>query len=463
MEVLPMSPTVISAPSTKPPKSRLDQGRFGVGAAVARLPKPATAATQPPGRVRDVERWLARRLLQSLGDPPVNIVLWDGQPIGDAQRPSAARVVVRDRATFWKLFLRPELQFGDAYTAGRIEVEGELLSLLETVFRSLAARRRPAGGLRRAFQGCVCRAPSNTLAGSRNNIHHHYDIGNDFYKLWLDDEMVYTCAYFPDLVACGAGVPPAGQTIASTATTLEQAQAAKMDLVCRKLWLRPGETVVEAGCGWGGLARHMARHFGVTVKAYNVSHEQIQYARQRARDEGLNGRIEYIEDDYRNVTGRFDAFVSVGMLEHVGADHYHELGATIERCLAPAGRGLIHSIGRDQPGRIDPWIERRIFPGAHPPALREMLGVLEPFRLSVLDVENLRLHYAETLRHWLARFDAAEEAVTRMFDQRFVRAWRLYLTGSIAAFTTGTLQLFQVLFSRPGVSQVPWTRERMRD
>jgi cyclopropane-fatty-acyl-phospholipid synthase len=149
------------------------------------------------------------------------------------------------------------------------------------------------------------------------------------------------------------------------------------------------------------------------------------------------------------------------MLEHVGPDHYAELGAAIDRCLSPVGRGLLHSIGPDQPGRINPWIERRIFPGAHPPSLREMLAVVEPWGLSVLDVENLRLHYAETLRHWLLRFDATAGRVAEMFDQRFVRAWRLYLAGSLAAFTAGSLQLFQLLFARPGMNDVPRTRARL--
>ena len=256
--------------------------------------------------------------------------------------------------------------------------------------------------------------------------------------------MLYTCAYFP-----------------SAEATLEEAQVAKMDLICRKLWLRRGESVVEAGCGWGALALHMARRYGVSVKAYNVSREQVAHARQRACAEGLDAQVEFIEDDYRSIRGQFDVFVSVGMLEHVGLNHSQELGRVIDRSLRPAGRGLIHSIGRDMPMPINAWIERRIFPGAYPPSLREMLTVLEPRRFSVLDVENLRAHYAETLRHWLARFESAAEPIAAMFDERFVRAWRLYLTGSVAGFTTGSLQLFQILFARQGFNDVPWTRKRL--
>ena len=203
----------------------------------------------------------------------------------------------------------------------------------------------------------------------------------------------------------------------------------------------------------------MARHFGVRVRAFNISHEQIAYARQRAEALGLASRVEFIEDDYRNMTGRFDAFVSVGMLEHVGPDHYHELGRTIDRVLSRTGRGLIHSIGQIRSGKpLNPWIRRRIFPGAYPPSLQEIAALLEPWEFSVLDVENLRLHYAQTLRHWLARFDAVADRVAARFDPAFVRMWRLYLTSSAAAFLAGALQLFQVLFARPRVNEIPWTR-----
>jgi cyclopropane-fatty-acyl-phospholipid synthase len=417
------------------PAERGGQQVAAEGPARPAAPRLPTAIARSPA----ADRWLARRILQAAGNPPIRIVLCSGEEISGTADAPVARVIFRDRRTLWKLLLNPELYFGEEYSAGRIEVEGDLLRLLETLYRAMASR--PPGLVRWAWARCLTAVQSNSPTGSRAHIHRHYDIGNDFYKLWLDEEMVYTCAYFPD-----------------PAVTLEQAQAAKMDHVCRKLRLQAGQCVVEAGCGWGALALYMARHYGVTVKAFNISHEQVFYARQRARTENLDGRVEFIEDDYRSITGRYDVFVSVGMLEHVGAAHYRDLGKVIDRCLGPAGRGLLHSIGRNQPGPLSPWIRRRIFPGAHPPTLREMMHVLEPFGFSVLDVENLRLHYAQTLRHWLARFESASAKVARMFDDRFVRMWRLYLTGSMGAFTTGEMQLFQVVFARPGVNEIPWTR-----
>jgi len=233
-----------------------------------------------------------------------------------------------------------------------------------------------------------------------------------------------------------------------------------MQHVCRKLGLRPGETVVEAGCGWGALALHMAKHHGVRVRAYNVATEQIRWARERAEREGLSDRVQFLDEDYRGIDGRCDAFVSVGMLEHVGRANYRELGRVIERTLDRThGRGLLHFIGRDRPLPLDSWIRRRIFPGAYAPTLDEAFrGVLGPARMSVLDVENLRPHYALTLKHWRERYERALADGRVAFDERFRRTWRLYLAGSEATFRTGWLQLFQVVFAPSGSNAVPWTR-----
>ncbi len=391
-----------------------------------------------------VEKWLLHIMLDLLGNPPLQFILWNGEKVFSNDAKPVAQVIIRDRKTLFRLFMNPNLYFGDAYSKGSIQVEGNLVEFLEAVYTAVSKSSQ----LNRFYQysqQLFSRARSNTLARSRNNIHHHYDIGNDFYKLWLDEmAQQYTCAYFP--------YPSA---------TLEEAQVAKMDYVCRKLQLMPGESVVEAGCGWGGLARHMARHYGVKVKAYNISHQQIIYARKAAEIEGLNDRVEYIEDDYRNISGQFDAFVSVGMLEHVGKKNYERLGKIIKRSLRENGRGLIHSIGRNKPKLMNAWIEKRIFPGADPPTIREMMDIFEPGGFSVIDIENLRMHYARTLEHWLERFEMAKEQIIRMFDQQFVNAWKLYLAGSIAAFTTGSLQLFQVVFAQPDKHDLPWTRANL--
>ncbi|MGW8270248.1 MAG: class I SAM-dependent methyltransferase [Burkholderiales bacterium] len=390
------------------------------------------------GGASAADRWLLSTIMAALPRCGFSAMLWDGTTLGEQ---TGLRVLLCDRGALWRVARNPLVEFGDLYSLGRIEVEGDLVVLLERLYRAMATgrdKRRSAWWWLWHDQ----RPRAGSLNRARENIHHHYNLGNAFYRLWLDREaMQYTCAYYP-----------------APGMTLEAAQRAKMDHVCRKLRLRPGQRVIEAGFGWGGFALHMARHYGVSVRAYNISSEQVRYAREWAARDGLAERVEFIEDDYRNIRGHCDAFVSVGMLEHVGVEHYAELGEVVDRCLAPNGFGLIHSIGRNAPGRMNGWIERRIFPGAYPPSLGEMMKIFEPLRFSVLDVENLRLHYAHTLRDWRARYTENLETVRRVYDRSFTRAWDLYLAGSIAAFTTGSLQLYQVLFARGTNNDLPANR-----
>jgi cyclopropane-fatty-acyl-phospholipid synthase len=407
-------------------------------------PTPEPAPPAPPfAGHSSVEGKLMRRLLSFVGNPPIEFVLWTGERINTPGKPVVARVQIRDRATLLGLIKDPHISFGDAYSEGRITIEGDLVQFIEAMYSVAPAQPKAVRTLGSILRGAH-RLRRNTLSGSRENIHHHYDIGNEFYSLWLGSTMAYTCAYYPR--------PDA---------TLDEAQIAKFDHVCRKVQLRPGETVVEAGFGWGGLALHMARHYGVKVRAFNISHEQVMYARERAAREGLSSQVEYVEDDYRNISGHYDAFVSVGMLEHVGVENYPTLGGVAHRVLGRNGRGLIHSIGRNRPAPLHPWITKRIFPGAYPPSLAEFMQIFEPWDFSVLDIENLRLHYARTLTHWLELYDRAAERVRAMFDPRFERMWRLYLAGSIAGFTHGSLQLFQVVFAPKQNNDVPMTRAHL--
>ena len=399
------------------------------------------------GVPRQIDQWLVRRLLSVVGSPPVRVVLDNGEgvTVSESARPQVT-MRLHDRRALFELLYRPTYTFGVLYTQGRLTVDGDVSRVLDVLYSAVLRAEQESGPLRRRFRTLFQKRPeANTLKRSRENIHTHYDLGNDFYALWLDtDHTQYTCAYYP-----------------TSEATLEQAQAAKLELVCRKLALRPGDTVAEAGSGWGGLACYLARNYGVKVRSYNISREQVVFARERAQREGLNDLVEFVEDDYRNMTGSYDVFVSVGMLEHVGVANYPTLGATIDRCLKDNGRGLIHSIGQNIPRHLNEWIETYIFPGAQPPTLKQMMDIFEPAALQVVDVENLRPHYARTLAHWRERFDANADKVREMFDDDFVRAWHLYLSGSLSAFTSGQLQLFQVLFQRPGCTHLPITRERM--
>jgi len=390
-----------------------------------------------------IDEWLLQRIYRAAGQPAVRLVLRNSAEVSPKVALPVANIVIQDRKTLLRLLLDPEAEFGDAYSTGRITLEGDLVFALETLYRSISEAERHSWYVKLVSK-CMEYVQRNSLRGSFRNIQRHYDLNTDFYRLWLDPQLVYTCAYFP-----------------SPGATLEEAQVAKLDYVCRKVQLQPGERVVDAGCGWGALALHMAKNYGVTARAFNISHEQVSVARRRAKELGLSHRVEFIEDDYRNISGECDAFVSVGMLEHVGREHYRDLGNIVHRSLAKTGRGLLHFIGRNHPHPFSTWTRKRIFHGAYAPALSEVMQLFEPSDLSVLDIENLRPHYARTLEHWLARFEKSEQQISEMFSPEFIRAWRLYLAGAVAGFHVGTLQLFQIVFARTACQQIPWIRAHL--
>jgi len=407
------------------------------------LTVPAGGLSQP-GAVSGLDRWPLAQMLSLLGHPPFGFKLWNGEEVAPQGARARSWVCLPNRRTLIKLLLNPSLNFGDLYSNGSLRIEGDFWTFLEDLQTATQRADARANPIWRLWRREPRRNPS-TLGAARQNIHHHYDLGNDFYRLWLDQAaMQYTCAYY-----------------ASPDMTLEQAQIAKLDHVCRKLRLKPGDAVVEAGCGWGGLARHMARRYGARVRAFNISREQVAFARERAAQEGLSDRVEYVLDDYRNIQGKYDVFVSVGMLEHVGPENYRHLSAVIKRSLKPEGRGLVHSVGSNSRTPMNQWLQRRIFPGSYVPTLREMMDIFEPHGFSVLDVENLRLHYGLTLKAWLERFERHADEIRQRYDEDFVRAWRLYLAGCGASFNVGALQLFQVVFTHAENNALPWNRRHL--
>ncbi len=391
--------------------------------------------------VTGFDRRLIRMIVLSVGNPRFTLRLWDGRDFTLSDGEPVACIEFCNRRVLFELLASPSVGFGECYSKGLIEVHGDFLALANEIATGMI-RHRARGYWKHKIRSTLASMRGNTPTRSRHNVHHHYDLGNDFYKLWLDERMLYTCAYYE---RAGA--------------SLAEAQVAKLDHVCRKLRLEPGQTVIEAGCGWGGLAMHMAEHYGVTVKAYNNSREQVEYATEQATFRGLDDRVEFVLDDYRTIDQPCDVFVSVGMLEHVGPKNYRKLGDIINHSLKPDGLALIHTIGRSHPSRADRWIQKHIFPGGHIPSLGEMATLFEPNKFSVLDVENLRLHYARTCADWLENFEAVSDQVAEMYSEEFVRTWRLYLASSSAGFQSGTLQLYQVLFAPRGNNEVPWTRQ----
>ena len=340
----------------------------------------------------------------------------------------------------------PELGVPEAYMDGRLTFdEGDIMALillagLNSRFEERRPRRRRKllGDLNTWFKA------RNREARAKRNVAHHYDIGNPLYRLFLDGDLQYSCAYFTD-----------------PSNSLEQAQADKKAHIAAKLCLKPGHKVLDIGCGWGGMALYLHRHYGVEVLGVTLSEEQLKLARERAEAEGVADKVKFELIDYRRVTGPFDRIVSVGMFEHVGAAHYDEFFGKVRELLAPDGVMLLHTIGRfDEPSTGDPFADKYIFPGYHLPNMTQMLAASERWKLIASDVETLRLHYAWTLRHWMVRTRAHRDEIVAMYDDRFFRMWEVYLAGAIAMFETGAGCNFQVQYVRDRHA-VPYTRDYM--
>ncbi len=360
----------------------------------------------------------------------------------------AAGVALADWATARRMLTNPALEFGEAYVDGRLQpLDCTLPQLMDFLFANLSAGgRHPALGIRRALAR-VHRAlfGANHMPRARRNAAHHYDLNGRLYSLFLDRDRQYSCGYF-----------------ANGDETLEEAQAAKKRHIAAKLVLdRPDLEVLDIGCGWGGMAITLAQEYGARVTGITLSVEQHAEAEARVAAAGLSNRITIKLQDYRDLAGHFDRIVSVGMFEHVGLTHYGEFFATVRRLLTPDGVALIHAIGRaDGPSVTNPWLERNIFPGGYSPALSEVFAAVEKSRLIATDVEILRLHYAETLRHWRRRFAANRDTIASLYDERFCRMFDLYLTGAEMTFRRLGHMVWQLQIAR-GHEAVPLTRDYM--
>ncbi|WP_393082115.1 class I SAM-dependent methyltransferase [Streptomyces sp. LN704] len=398
---------------------------------------------------------------QLLGSPlPVRIRAWDGSEAGP---PGAPALVVRNRRALRRLLWKPgEVGLARAWVSGDLAVEGDLYTALDLVSgliwdrgedaRSLAESLRDPE-VRAAVRGLVRMAGSplppappreevrrrrhlHTKRSDRRAISHHYDVGNDFYEIVLGPSMVYSCAYWED------------------DGTLEGAQRDKLELIARKLALRPGQRLLDVGCGWGSMAMHAAREHGVSVVGVTLSQEQAAYARKRVADEGLTDRVEIRVQDYRDVAdGPYDAISSIGMAEHVGAERYLEYAEVLYRLLAPGGRLLNHQIGR-RPQRdesaysVDEFIDAYVFPDGELAPVGTTVTQLERAGFEVRDVESIREHYALTLRHWVANLEAQWPRAVQLTSPGRARVWRLYMAASALAFEHNRIGVNQVLAVR---------------
>ena len=344
-------------------------------------------------------------------------------------------MVLSDPSLYRKLFFNPELHAGEAYMDGRLRFEDSTLRDFLTLF---SVNRLSLGSyplqkvLRRVSRGLKRFQQLNPVGQAQKNIAHHYDLGNDFYRLFLDEGMQYSCAYFLD-----------------DKESLEQAQQNKLRLLAAKLDMKPGLRILDIGSGWGDLALYLGSMADVDVTGVTLSKEQHALANEKARAMGLSDRVRFELLDYRKVEDRFDRIVSVGMFEHVGVHHYDEFFAKVNALLEDDGLMVLHSIGHmSPPGTASPWLRKYIFPGAYSPALSEVFTSVEQASLWVTDVEVLRLHYAKTLNHWWRRFEANRDKVAAMYDERFCRMWEFYLVSAEMMFLTGSQMVFHMQLAR---------------
>lgn len=413
---------------------------------------------------------IALVLERLLGAPsPLRIRAWDGSEAGPDDAPT---LIVRARKAIRRLLWHPdEIGLARAWVAGEIEVEGDLedaLARVETIGRDIAARRRLTAVERAevyraaVLLGAVGPAPKAppeevALSGDRHSkvrdrdaVSHHYDVGNDFYELVLGPSMVYSCAYWarPD----------------DPAYTLDDAQRDKLELICRKLGLQPGMRLLDVGCGWGGLVVHAAREHGVHAVGITLSHEQAEYARKAVVAAGLSDHVEIRVQDWRDLDDDpFDAIASIGMAEHLGGEKWAEYAGRLHDLLVPGGRLLNHQIVR-RPGAgrsARTFIDAYVFPDGELLPLASVVAAVEDADLEVRDVENLREHYARTLRSWVANLERAWHRAEELAGAGRARVWRLYMTGSALSFDTGRIGVAQVLAVRKhadGRSDFPLTR-----
>jgi cyclopropane-fatty-acyl-phospholipid synthase len=354
-----------------------------------------------------------------------------------------------DRKVAFDIMKNPRLGFGEAYMDGRVVLEeGSILDLLELIMGSNPWEEgRPARKLLNKGMTTLKRVfARNNAKRARRNVAHHYDLGDELYETFLDSDRQYSCAYFTD-----------------TENELEQAQWEKKAHIASKLYLKPGQRVLDIGSGWGGLALYLHQQAGVDVLGITLSEDQLRVARRRAEEAGVSEHVKFELIDYRQLEGEFDRIVSVGMFEHVGLQYYDEFFAACRRLLKRDGVMLLHTIGKFGISRkADPWTDKWIFPGYHLPSLSQMCTASEKSRLIVADVETLRLHYAYTLRHWMKRVHDNREKIEKMYDARFFRMWEFYLAGGIVMFESGAGCNYQVQYIRDRHA-LPITRDYMAE
>jgi len=389
--------------------------------------------------VKKVIKNIAQMMHQADPTACFAIEFWDGDAIGFGSFPEVILRLKTERSTK-KIIRKGFLGFGEAYMEGELDIEKDIPKLLRLGF-AVNFNEYCLSFWQKIQVVIFSLLNSSTLRRAPKNISFHYDRGNEFYELYLDKTMTYSCAYFskPD-------------------DSLEQAQLNKYEHISRKLLLKPDESLLDIGCGWGGMLIYAARNYGITGVGITLSKNQFEYANHKIEELGLQNQLKVLYQDYRKLGDKYDKIVSIGMMEHVGKKFIPTFIQKVSDLLKSEGLALLHTIGKDTPSEEDPWTFNYIFPGHYIPTLHEIVKEMGKTGFSILDIENLRLHYAKTLEKWAENFEENLEKIRGMFDETFVRQWRLFLNSTAAGFKYGDSRLFQILVSKGLDNTLPVTR-----
>jgi len=388
----------------------------------------------------DIDKIFCKKVMNNLFADPCEVKFWDGEVIKYGEGIPQFRIDFNEPIAKSEIMNDPFLAFGEGYMLKKVDIVGSVQKVIESLYKNQDSFLRQRKGYNK-----LLKLLSNSLRKSKENIQFHYDIGNDFYSLWLDETMTYSCAYFkfPE-------------------DSLLQAQKNKVAHILRKLNLCPGDTLLDIGCGWGELIVTAAKTYQVKALGITLSSEQYARTVERIENEGLQNLVEVQLIDYRELKGRtFDRVVSVGMIEHVGKEHLNGYFSAVKSLLNESGVSLLHCITAYDESGMNSWFNKYIFPGGYVPAVQELVSLMAANRFFLIDLESLREHYTRTLEQWAQNFEDTLPLTMKIKDETFVRMWRLYLNSCAASFHSGNIDVHQFLFTKGVNNTWPLTRINM--
>lgn len=382
----------------------------------------------------DVDKIFYRTFFNNIFNVPFSIKFWNGEEEKYGEGDSRFKIIINSPISKKDIILDPSMVLGEAYMANMIDIDGDLEKVIESIYNNDKKILKSIN---------TNNIIKNNIKKSNDNVHYHYDIGNEFYNLWLDDSMTYSCGYFM-----------------TDEDSLNEAQKNKVNYILKKLNLHKGQTLLDIGCGWGELIISASKKYNVKSTGITLSHEQFNKVKERISKERLEDLVSIELLDYRELANKkFDRIVSVGMVEHVGKDNLQEYFSQVSNLLTEGGLSLLHCITGINGDGVNSWINKYIFPGGYIPTVKELIAYMSDVQLGLLDAESLRRHYGRTLEHWAYNFEKVIPEIKKSYDDKFIRMWRLYLNACAASFNSGNIDIHQFLFSKCINNEIPWTRE----